>query len=84
MKKDLLFISCDEAKVICDKAQYDEATFYEKVKLYIRLSWCHFTRSYSKRNAKLTTSIKNASLQCLKSEDKQKLQHILDQELGKN
>jgi hypothetical protein len=40
MKKSFLFISCQEAKHICDKSQYDEATGWERLKLGIRLIWC--------------------------------------------
>ena len=84
MKKNILFISCDEAKVICDKSQYGEATLLEKIKLYLRLSYCNITRSYSKRNANLTKTIESAHLQCLQTTEKQKLKHIIKQELGQN
>jgi hypothetical protein len=53
----LLFISCAEAKSICDKDQYGEATDWEKLKLNIRLSWCKITKSYYNRNVKLTKMI---------------------------
>lgn len=57
MGKKLLFISCDEAKFICDKAQYGEASDWEKLKLNIRRSWCKITKAYYKRNMKLTNMI---------------------------
>jgi len=66
MKKNKLFISCDEAKEICDKSQYGEATFWEKVKLTIRLSWCSISKKYSKKNQQLTNVIKTSEVDCLK------------------
>lgn len=82
MKKKFLFISCDEAKVICDKSQYGEASLFEKIKLYLRLSYCHITRAYSKRNAKLTKTVESAKLQCLKASEKREIQNLLNKELG--
>ena len=50
MKKRFLFISCEEAKLICDKVQYNEATNWERVKLNLRISWCSIAKSYTKKN----------------------------------
>lgn len=58
-----LFISCEEAKHICDKNQYGEASFIEIIKLNIRLTYCKVTRAYSKKNTKLTKTIKNSNIQ---------------------
>jgi hypothetical protein len=73
MEKRFLFISCEEAKHICDKSQYGEATLWEKFKLNIRLSWCKFTRAYTKRNRTLTKTIKSSKVECLKHQEQQKL-----------
>ena len=62
MKKSMFFISCEEAKIICDKAQYNEASFFDKIKLYVRLTYCHVTRSYSKKNKQLSQLIKNSKI----------------------
>ena len=62
MGKKLLFISCDEAKFICDKAQYGEASDWEKLKLDIRRSWCKITKAYYKRNLKLTSMLESAKM----------------------
>lgn len=83
MKKSYLFISCDEAKHICDKAQYGEASSWEIIKLKIRLLYCHITKSYSNRNNKLTESIKKAEVKCLKTQERNRLQKQLDEELAK-
>ena len=84
MKKSILFISCEEAHHICDKSQYGEATTWERVKLAIRLSWCKVTRAYTKRNNKLTESIKQSDIDCLNDSEKKTLQNKFEQELAKH
>ncbi|WP_178984372.1 hypothetical protein [Winogradskyella helgolandensis] len=83
MKKSFLFITCDEAKHICDKAQYGEATSWEKAKLMLRLFYCHVTKTYSKKNTKLSETIETSKVQCLKTEERNRLQSALDKELTK-
>jgi len=84
MKKSFLFISCDEAKHICDKTQYGEATGWERFKLGLRLSWCRFTKVYSKNNNKLSDAVQKADINCLKATERKKLQDKLGQELTKH
>jgi hypothetical protein len=84
MKKSFLFISCDEAKHICDKVQYNEASAWERFKLNLRLSWCHITKAYSASNTRLTDSVKEASVSCLSLDEKHKLQKSFEAELAKH
>jgi hypothetical protein len=84
MKKGLLFISCDEAKHICDKAQYDEASSWEKIKLNLRLSWCRITRAYYKRNTKLTDIVESAKTECLDPKERKTLEAKFEEELAKH
>ncbi|NRA94222.1 MAG: hypothetical protein HRU26_16385 [Psychroserpens sp.] len=81
MKKSFLFISCEEAHHICDKSQYGEATFWERVKLTIRLSWCKVTRAYTKRNRALTNAMKSSNVDCLKDNELDALKSQFNQEL---
>lgn len=83
MKKGFLFISCEEAKHICDKAQYGEATLWEKFKLKLRLSWCHITRSYAKKNQKLSEVLKKSNLKGMSLKDRESLKLTIQQELKK-
>ncbi len=78
-----LLVSCDEAKHICDKNQYGEASFIEILKLNIRLIYCKVTRAYSKRNGKLTKAIKNSDVQTLSSSLKEQMKKQLQDELTK-
>ncbi|WP_243471041.1 MULTISPECIES: hypothetical protein [Winogradskyella] len=84
MKKSFLFISCEEAKHICDKAQYGEATGWERIKLTIRLSWCRVTRAYSNKNNKLTDTIEHAKVDCLKNDERNKIKQQFEEELAKH
>lgn len=81
MKKSFLFISCEEAHHICDKSQYGEASFWERVKLSIRLSWCKVTRAYTKRNRALTKAMKSSKVDFLKKDEMDALRSQFNQEL---
>ena len=83
MKKSFLFISCEEAKHICDKRQYDEATTWERIKLALRLSWCRITRAYSSKNNKLTEALLQAEVNYLRNDERTKLQNKFEEELAK-
>lgn len=84
MKKNFLFISCEEAKHICDKSQYGEATGWELIKLTIRLTWCRVTKAYSKKNSKLSDVIEHAEVDCLKKDERNKLKKQFEEELAKH
>ncbi len=49
-----IFLNCDEATAICDKNQYKEATFWEKVKLTYHLFFCKGCGVYTKQNTVVT------------------------------
>ncbi|MFK7832979.1 MAG: hypothetical protein AB8B52_06865 [Winogradskyella sp.] len=83
MKKSFLFISCEEAKHLCDKSQYDEASAWEIIKLKIRLSYCRITQSYSSRNYKLSEALDKVDINCLKTEERNKLEEQFKAELAK-
>ncbi len=78
-----LLVSCEEAKHICDKNQYGEASFIEIVKLNIRLVYCKVTRAYSKRNTKLTKTINKSNIQTIDQPEKEIMKKKLQKELSK-
>ncbi len=78
-----LFVSCEEAKHICDKNQYGEASLIEIIKLNIRLLYCKVTRAYSKRNTKLTKTIKKSDIQIISLSKKEEMKKQLRKELTK-
>lgn len=84
MEKRFLFITCEEAMHICDKAQYNEASSWEKIKLNIRLLWCSVTRAYFKRNSKLTEVVNNSKADCLKADERKAMEDEFKKELAKH
>jgi hypothetical protein len=83
MKKGFLFISCDEAKHICDKAQYNEASLWEKIELNLRYVWCKFTRAYVKKNKQLSTVVKKSKVDCLQNCERDAINENFQKELTK-
>lgn len=78
------FLKCDDAANLCDKSQYKEAGFFDKLMLRIHLLMCKLCRSYSQRNVILTNTIKSANIKTLTLEDKQLLKKKLQYEIDKN
>ncbi|PZD76498.1 hypothetical protein [Mesonia sp. K7] len=54
----------------CDKAQYDEASFLEKLKLKFHLFFCKDCQTYVKRNTQLSQLFTQAKLNFLHPEEK--------------
>ncbi len=81
MKKNFLFISCEEAFHICDKSQYGESTLWEKIKLNLRYIWCRFTKAYVKKNNQLTNTMKTSNVQCLHKTEREELTKNFNKEL---
>ncbi|GHC49096.1 hypothetical protein [Ulvibacter litoralis] len=78
-----LFINCEEAGHKCDKAQYSEATIFEKIKLLTHKLFCANCRGYSSRNTKLTKAIKKSKPQILPKEQKEVMKEQIRQQLSK-
>lgn len=78
-------ITCDEATSICDKAQYNEASFYEKIKLNWHLLTCKICALYSMQNRKMTDIFKMKAnnckneTKCLSNKEKEALKEQLSQ-----
>lgn len=80
-KKNTLFINCEEAALICDKSQYNEATLWERLRLNIRYIYCHLTRSYVKQNKKLSALITDEKVTCMDHTSKDNLKVEFEKEL---
>jgi hypothetical protein len=74
-----LMISCDEATLICDKSQYKEASWSEKLKLKWHFFQCKICKLYSVQNNRMTLFYKTKASSCkphqhfLSQADKDKL-----------
>tara|TARA_R100001369_G_C3303259_1_gene166088 strand:- start:413 stop:661 length:249 start_codon:yes stop_codon:yes gene_type:complete len=80
MKLNMMF-NCEEAGHVCDKAQYNEASLWEKLLLTIHTLFCRLCKKHTKRNAKLTKAIKKSEIQTLSTEQKRSLKEHLRQEM---
>ncbi len=76
-------LECHEANHICDKNQYKEAGFWEKVKLNIHLIYCKACRKYTARNMRLSKAIKDPKVKTMPRNDKQALKEQLQREISK-
>ena len=76
-----IFVSCPEANHFCDKSQYKEATFWEKVKLSIHLIYCNACRKYSTKNTKLTKLVKDPKVISIRQSDKDLMKERLKQKM---
>jgi len=80
-----LRITCNEATTICDKSQYKEASFNEKIKLNLHFLTCEICRLYTKQNNKMSRLFKTNSLDCkrrincLSEADKEVLKEQLEE-----
>lgn len=81
------FISCDEATEICDKNQYGNANFYDKIKMMLHVFACKICKCYSEQNGLLTKVYNDySSRQCKKSKylsevDKQKIEEAVKEKM---
>jgi len=79
-----LTISCKKATEICDKAQYNEASLFEKIQLNFHLASCKKCATYSSQNNMLTRMIKGKACEehkfgldsCMKEQMKEALKDI--------
>lgn len=72
-----MMISCDKAALICNKAQYKEATSWEKFKLRFHLLVCKACAGFSKQNEQLTSICEKANLKALSEEQKGQMKEQL-------
>lgn len=70
-------ISCQEAAVICNKAQYREAKFLEILRLKFHILMCKTCSKYTKKNTKLTSLCEKARLSTLSEKDKLEMKEKL-------
>jgi len=82
-KKNKIFLNCTEANHTCNKTQYNDASFFEKIKLNLHLLYCRACRKYSSNNAKLTKVMYESELEFLNTSEKDSLKNNFDKELTK-
>lgn len=75
-------ISCEKAAIICNKAQYSEASLGDKLKLRLHTLICRACKMYVKKNTRLSTLCRKAPLHSLTETDKDNIRHRLDKFQG--
>ncbi|MFC5044173.1 hypothetical protein ACFSTE_12325 [Aquimarina hainanensis] len=83
-KASKFFINCEEANLFCDKDQYEEASFWEKIRLKIHVLYCRVCQKYVIRNRKLTNTMKEAKVITINQEVKEIMKKRLQQEMKKS
>ena len=76
-------MKCKDANHVCDKSQYKESSFWNKIKLNIHLIYCSACRKYSSNNAKLSKAINESKIEIINTSDKEKMKEQLKKELVK-
>lgn len=80
-------ITCSEANEICNKAQYNEASSLEKIKLNIHIATCKVCALYTKQNRLLTKAFNHKANECklhranLNQDEKQRLKEEFNKQL---
>ena len=74
-------ISCEKATTICNKTQYGESSFIEKIKLRYHLLVCKTCRALTKKNTEFTSICDKANLQTLSEKQKEEMKKALQQKI---
>ncbi len=74
-------MTCDEARIICHKTQYKDASFWEILKLKLHLWVCKACASFSDKNTRLTTLCEKAALHNLSDKDKLRMKKNLAEKI---
>ena len=82
-----ILINCEEATAICNKNQYREASFSNKIKLNIHVLMCKYCKTYSSQNHLVSILIGKYIDPCddsnkLSEEEKQLLESSLIRKMG--
>jgi len=71
-------ISCEQAAIICNKTQYREASFLEKIKLRLHLFVCKTCAAFTKKNTLFTALCEKAHIHQLSEEEKHRMKRELE------
>lgn len=82
-KKRSLLPNCAEAGYCCDKKQYNEASFVEKIKILFHLALCKPCRKYASNSTKLTKLIEKSNLKSCPEEEKKIWRETIEKEISK-
>lgn len=75
-----LFINCSQATHCCDKAQYKEASLFEKIKIHLHIFFCKPCKEYTDKNNQLTALVKKANLKSCTDQEKKMWKEKIERE----
>lgn len=61
--------SCQDAARFSDKLQYEEASFWEKLRLKVHIAYCNRCRKYNKKNKVMTKLFKKNNYKTLNNNE---------------
>lgn len=73
-------ISCEEAAHICNRKQYKEASWKERIQLFTHILICKTCASFSRKNTRLTHLCDKAQLRSLSSREKEHMKKQIQQQ----
>lgn len=69
--------SCQEIALLSEKKQYQEASFWERLRIKMHILYCERCRNYDKDNRNLTTILQDAKLDSLTDEEIEELEKVV-------
>lgn len=69
------------AAIICNKAQYNEASLWERIQLRFYLIFFKECGEYTKKNTQLSSLCEKATLQALSASEKEEMKKNLEKKL---
>ena len=79
-----MLINCEKAAEICDKAQYHEASIWQRVLLRTHHILCVNCRKHAVKNGKLTKLCSKAKLKTMDETKKQEIKQQLNNQTLNN
>jgi len=73
-------ITCEEAAHICNRKQYREASWKERLQLYLHILICKACASFSRKNTQLTKLCDKAQLQTLSKKEKEHIKKKIQEQ----
>lgn len=73
---------CEKTVLSCDRMQYGEIGFLARIKLQLHLFLCTSCRNYSKKNTRLTKTIKESNVSCLNQQELEGIKQRLKEKSG--
>lgn len=78
--KSFFSLNCEEAAGYCNKVEYREASFQDKIKLNLHLFFCSPCKKYDHNNHKLSRLIEKADLKSCTKEEKEAYRQRMKEE----